>query len=59
MSGSVPKIKVEAEKSYTPIKVKNSLNVDESIQEVQTTPNIRKIKTLTVIKCNTYISNIK
>jgi hypothetical protein len=28
MSGSVPKIKVEAEKSYTPIKVKNSLNVD-------------------------------
>ena len=28
MSGSVPKIKVEAEQSYTPIKVKNSLNVD-------------------------------
>jgi len=28
MSGSVPKIKVETEQSYTPIKVKNSLNVD-------------------------------
>lgn len=28
MSGSVPKIKVETEQSYTPIKVKNSLNVE-------------------------------
>jgi hypothetical protein len=28
MSGSVPKIRVETEQPYTPIKVKNSLNVD-------------------------------
>jgi len=28
MSGSVPKIKVETEQSFTPIKVKNSLNVE-------------------------------
>ena len=28
MSGSVPKIKVETEQSYTPVKVKNQLNVD-------------------------------
>ena len=28
MSGSVPKIKVETEQSYTPVNVKNSLKVD-------------------------------
>ena len=28
MSGSVPKIKVETDQSYTPVNVKNSLNVD-------------------------------
>jgi hypothetical protein len=28
MSGSVPRIKVETEQSYTPVKIKNSLNVD-------------------------------
>lgn len=28
MSGSVPRIKVETEQSFTPVKIKNSLNVD-------------------------------